>query len=69
MGVVKNIRTFSESQKLQLRVDSFNLFGHRNFTTIPTNSLGNTNNLTNFLNFGLTNISGRTFQFGMRYFF
>jgi hypothetical protein len=69
LGVVKNIRTFSESQRLQLRVDIFNLFGHRNFTTIPANSLGNTNNLTNFLNFGLTNVTGRTFQFGMRYFF
>lgn len=69
MGLVKNIRTFGESQKLQLRVDVFNIFNHRNFTTIPTNSLGNSNNLFNFLNFGLTNISGRTFQMGMRYFF
>lgn len=69
VGVVKNIRTFGESQKLQLRVDVFNLFNHRNFTTIPTNSLGNTNNLFNFLNFGLTGISGRTFQMGVRYFF
>ena len=69
LGLVKNIRTFGESQRLQLRFDVFNAFNHRNFTTIPTNSLGNTNNLTQFLNFGLTNISGRTFQMGARYFF
>jgi outer membrane receptor protein involved in Fe transport len=69
LGLIKNIRTFGDSQKLQLRLDVFNIFNHRNFTTIPTNSLGNTNNLTNFLNFGLTNIGGRGFQFGARYFF
>jgi hypothetical protein len=69
LGLVKNIRTFGESQRLQLRFDIFNAFNHRNFTTIPTNSLGNTNNLTQFLNFGLTNIAGRTFQMGARYFF
>lgn len=68
-GLVKNIRTFGESQRLQLRFDVFNAFNHRNFTTIPANSLGNSNNLTQFLNLGLTNISGRTFQMGARYFF
>jgi len=69
LGLVKNIRTFGESQKLQMRVDIFNVFNHRNFTAIPANSLGNVNNLTNFLNFGLTNVTGRTFQFGAKYFF
>jgi hypothetical protein len=68
-GLVKNIRTFGESQRLQLRFDVFNAFNHRNFTLIPANSLGNTNNLTQFLNFGLTNVTGRTFQVGGRYFF
>jgi hypothetical protein len=69
LGLVKNIRTFGETQRLQLRFDVFNAFNHRNFTLIPTNSLGNTNNLTQFLNFGLTNVTGRTFQVGGRYFF
>jgi hypothetical protein len=69
LGLVKNIRTFGESQRLQLRVDIFNVFNHRNFTLIPANSLGNTNNLTQFLNLGLTNVTGRTFQMGARYFF
>ena len=69
LGLVKNLRTFGESQKLQFRVDVFNVFNHRNFTSIPSNSLGNTNNLFNFLNFGQTNVGGRGFQFGARYFF
>jgi hypothetical protein len=69
VAVVKNIRTVGETQKLQLRMEVFNLFNHRNFGTIPTNTLSATTNPLNFLNFGLTNAGGRGFVFGARYFF
>jgi hypothetical protein len=69
LAVVKNIRTFGENQRLQFRVEVFNLFNHRNFTVIPINSLGNTNNPDLFLNLGRTNVGGRGFTFGARYFF
>ncbi|HKO97194.1 MAG TPA: TonB-dependent receptor [Pyrinomonadaceae bacterium] len=68
-SLVKNIKTFGESQRLQLRMEVFNVFNHRNFTTIPTNTLSATTNPANFLNFGLTNATGRSFTFGARYFF
>jgi outer membrane receptor protein involved in Fe transport len=69
LSVVKNIRTFGESQRLQLRAEIFNLFNHRNFTTIPTNTLSATTTSASFLNLGLTNVAGRGFLFGARYFF
>ncbi len=69
MAVVKDIRTFGETQKLQLRVEVSNLFNERNFTLIPANTIGNTVNTTTFLNLGRTNVPGRTFSFGARYFF
>lgn len=69
LAAVKNIRTFGERQRLQLRAEIFNLFNHRNFTVIPANSLGNSPNLTTFLNLGFTNVGGRGFTFGARYFF
>ncbi|HEX8846994.1 MAG TPA: carboxypeptidase regulatory-like domain-containing protein [Pyrinomonadaceae bacterium] len=68
-ALVKNIRTFGESQRLQLRMEVFNVFNRRNFTTIPTNTLSATTAPTSFLNFGLTNVAGRGFLFGARYFF
>ena len=68
LGAVKNFRTFGERQRLQFRVEVFNLFNHRNFTVIPTNTIGNTPS-TAFLNYGLTNVGGRGFTFGARYFF
>lgn len=69
MALVKNIRTFGERQRLQLRLEAFNVFNRRNFTVIPTNTLVATTSPTSFLNFGLTNVAGRTFSFGARYFF
>lgn len=66
---LKNIRTFGERQRLQLRAEVFNLFNHRNFTTIPSSTIGNTVNTTLFLNLGQTNVGGRGFLFGARYFF
>ncbi|MGH9969357.1 MAG: hypothetical protein ACREBG_16370 [Pyrinomonadaceae bacterium] len=66
---MKNIRTLGESQKLQLRVEVFNLFNRRNFTVIPTSTLSATTAPSSFLNYGLTNVAGRTFTFGARYFF
>lgn len=66
---VKDIRTFGETQRLQLRVEVTNLFNERSFTLIPVNTIGNTVNAETFLNLGRTNVAGRTFSFGARYFF
>lgn len=68
-ALVKNFRTFGDSQKFQIRMEVFNLFNRRNFTVIPTNTLSATTNPTSFLNYGLTNVGGRGFLFGARYFF
>lgn len=69
MAAVKNFQTFGERQRLQFRVEVFNVFNHRNFTLIPSNTIGNTVNTTTFLNKGFTNVAGRGFTFGARYFF
>lgn len=69
LAVVKNIRTFGERQRLQLRAEVFNLFNRRNFTVIPTNTLAPGSTNPNFLVYGLTNVGGRSFNFGARYFF
>lgn len=68
-ALTKNIKTFGERQRLQLRMEVFNLFNERSFTVIPANTIGNTVNTTTFLNLGFTNVGGRTFTFGARYFF
>ncbi len=67
MALTKNFKTFTESQSLQLRMEVFNVFNRRNFTLIPSNTIGNTVNTDLFLNLGRTNVSGRTFTFGARY--
>lgn len=69
LAAVKNIRTFGERQRLQLRAEVFNVFNRRNFTAIPSNTIGNTVNTETFLNLGFTNVAGRGFTFGARYFF
>ncbi len=69
IAAVKNIRTVGERQRFQLRMEVFNLFNHRNFTVIPSNTIGNTVNTATFLNRGFTNVGGRGFTFGARYFF
>jgi len=69
LAVVKNFRTVGESQRLQLRAEITNLFNRRSFTANPSNTIGNTVNTTLFLDFGQTNVGGRTFLFGARYFF
>lgn len=69
LGVVKEFKTFGEQQKIQFRAEIFNAFNHRNFTVIPVNTIGSTVNAATFLNLGQTNVGGRTFTFGARYFF
>jgi hypothetical protein len=69
IAAVKNIKTFGETQRLQFRAEIFNLFNRRNFTVIPSNTIGNTVNTDLFLNLGRTNVGGRGFLFGARYFF
>ncbi|HEY9285720.1 MAG TPA: TonB-dependent receptor [Pyrinomonadaceae bacterium] len=69
LALVKNVRAFGENDRLQLRVEVFNVFNHRNFTTIPARTVSASTNLTTFLNLGQTNVAGRTFTFGARYLF
>lgn len=67
LGLSKRIRTFGETQSLQLRVEVFNVFNHRNFTVIPDNTLTSGSNPVTFLNLGQTSVAGRTFLFGAGY--
>ena len=66
---MKNVRAFGENDRLQLRVEVFNVFNHRNFTTIPARTVSASTNLTTFLDLGQTNVAGRQFTFGARYLF
>jgi outer membrane receptor protein involved in Fe transport len=69
MAVVKNVKTLGESQKFQLRWEVFNVFNRRNFTVIPTNTVGASTTAAQFLNLGQTNVTGRSMLFTLRYFF
>lgn len=68
-SVVKNIKTFSENQRLQLRWEITNLFNRRNFIVVPANVASDNTNMTLFLNLGQTNVVGRAMVFTLRYFF
>jgi hypothetical protein len=65
----KSIRVFRERHEVQFRWEVFDVFGHRNFTTIPANTVSNSTNLTTFLNLGQTSVNGRSMQFLLRYSF
>lgn len=65
----KSIRLFKERHQMQFRWEVFDLMGHRNFTTIPANTVSNSTNLTTFLNLGQTSVNGRSMQFLVRYSF
>jgi hypothetical protein len=47
----------------------YDVMAHRNFTTIPSNTVSNSTNLTTFLNLGQTNVGGRSMDFLLRYSF
>ena len=69
LSLVKNIKTFSESQRLQLRWEMTDVFNRRNFTIVPANVASDNTNMDLFLNLGQTNVAGRTMLFTLRYFF
>ncbi|MFN7943890.1 MAG: TonB-dependent receptor [Blastocatellia bacterium] len=69
LSFVKNLRTFSENQRLQLRWEMTDIFNRRNFTVIPANVASDNTNPDLFLNLGQTSVPGRTMLFTLRYFF
>lgn len=68
-ALVKDVKTFGESQLLQFRWELMNIFNHRNFVLVPPNSASNNTNNTQFLNLGFTNVAGREMMFTLRYIF
>lgn len=69
ISVVKNIKSFGENQRLQIRWELTDVFNRRNFTVVPANVASENTNAALFLNLGQTNVVGRTMTFTMRYFF
>lgn len=66
---VKQTRILGEGRSLEIRMEVFNVFNRRNFTTIPANTVNNSTNPATFLNLGQTNVGGRGFIFGARLYF
>jgi hypothetical protein len=69
LAFVKNTRTFTEDQHVQLRFEAFNVFNRSNFTNVPLNVVNSFTDSGVFLNPHETNIQGRSFMFTARYFF
>jgi hypothetical protein len=65
----KSIRLAGERHTLQFRWELYDVFNHRNFTVIPSNTVSNSTNLGTFLNLGQQNVAGRTMDFLLRYTF
>lgn len=66
-AVSKNIRTFGERQRMQIRWELTNLLNHRNFTLIPNNTVSSDTDPFRFMNLGQMNVAGRTMLFNVRY--
>jgi hypothetical protein len=64
-GLSKNIR-FSETTRLQLRMEVYNVLNHANFFPADLTTVFNLNNTTNFGKL-TTGYSPRIMQFGVRY--
>ena len=69
VSLTKDIRMFGERHHMVLRWEVFDLMKHRNFITIPSNTVTSSTNAALFLNLGQTSVSGRTMQFLVRYTF
>lgn len=65
-GISKSIR-FSESMRLQLRMEAFNVLNHANFYPNDLTQVFNLNNTSSFGKLTGTNYSPRIMQFGARF--
>ena len=69
MAFVKNTRTFTEDQSVQLRFEVFNVFNHKSFTRVPYSTVNSFTDTQRFLDLGQTDALGRSMMFTARYFF
>ncbi len=72
LALQKNIRMFNtgdQEHRLEFRWELFDAFNHRNFTTIPTNTVTGATNTALFMNLGQTSVGGRGMLFIARYSF
>lgn len=65
-GLSKNIR-FTESQRLQLRMEAFDVLNNANFYPADVTTIFNVNNTTNFGRLTSQRYDPRIIQFGIRY--